>query len=160
MTGVQLSVYHESTFMADPTLNSVHFVCLSELILSYSVASANFPAAFRRLTKDMRTDFGRAGGFGGTLQYNQYKSSGYLKSQRSVPGEEADTFPMTTIASGARRSKAPDLTGRERSGTAYTWEIGNGDNTRQTSNQVSDYGDEANIIKSKTVTVSHDGRLE
>lgn len=50
-------MFDQRAFAAYPTLHAAIVICLSELTLSYSIVSANFPA-FRRLTSDIRTNFG------------------------------------------------------------------------------------------------------
>ena len=92
IVAIGLNDFDRFAFAADPTLYLTSFICLSELALAYSICSANF-AAFRRLTMDIRTNFG---GFASGVHSSYAKSgTGYI---RSDGGLESDTFPMTAGA--------------------------------------------------------------
>lgn len=165
LSAIQLANFHEDPFKADPTLNITLFVCLSELVLSYNICSANFPA-FRRLTNDIRTDFG---GFtiGGTLgsalrSTHNYHADGYIRSKGSARARrevELDTIPInesqTSRGKGVRGSNAllpSALTGRHED---YIVEVipGNVDGASVNSMVVSEHESTEMIIRTRTDVV-------
>ncbi|KAK3709524.1 hypothetical protein LTR37_010897 [Vermiconidia calcicola] len=167
LVAVQLSVFDSTLFNADPTLHIKTFICATELILCYSICSANFPA-FRRLTNEIRTDFG---GFGiGALNtfHSSHKSnrsnSGYMRSNRSGNGQELDTLPTTSTAGLGRemrgrsmRSHPHGFTGGQESGYVVEVRNGNRDDESVASHPASEHESTEMIIRTKTeVVVSSD----
>jgi len=161
IVAAQLSIFHQSAFTADPTLHATYFICVTELALSYSICAANFPA-FRRLTSDIRTDFG---GFGtvASIHTSQMKpSSGYIRSGRSNGGQDADTFPIAIGSSQSRPARVResgifDVTGQEAHGVGYSVEARHGDNISLSSNAISEHESEDMIIRTRRdITVTRD----
>lgn len=159
ITAIQLGSYHGTAFATDPTLHATTFICLTELVLGYSICSANFPA-FRRLTSDIRTDFG---GFGGVTSINASRgfSSGYIRSGKSGGGPESDTFPMTahpaTRASGSRSTRVYDVTQPFDDRVGYSCEARHGDTASLSSDAVSEHQSEDMIIRTRTdIRVGHE----
>ncbi|KAK5769355.1 hypothetical protein LTS12_000282 [Elasticomyces elasticus] len=154
---VQLGIVDRDAFSADPTLHVKLFVCFSQLALSYSICAANFPA-FRRLTSDIRTDFGGFGTVGSTrVIRSAYLGSG--KSARSGNAQECDTIPMTT-GSGKQKDRRDTLRGPALQGidtAGYSVEARHCDTMSLSSNAASEHESEDMIIRTRTeVIVRHD----
>lgn len=94
LIAIQLASFQGRPFEDDATLNVTLFVCLSELVLSYNICSSNF-SAFRRLTNDIRTDFG---GFTVGARSLLPSSSKYKPS-----------FNDNKLSAGAQREQEPEI---------------------------------------------------
>lgn len=134
-------------------------------MLSYNICSANFPA-FRRLTNDIRTDFGGfaiGGAFGSGLRSSQkYHVGGYIQCKGSAgAGREVELDMIPINGSQANREigtrgsnglNASALTGRHED---YRVEVipGNADNSSVNNMTVSEHESTEMIIHTRTDVV-------
>ncbi|KAK4553497.1 hypothetical protein LTR86_009293 [Recurvomyces mirabilis] len=160
---IQLSVFGRHAFSNDPLLQATSFICISQLVLSYSICTANFPA-FRRVANDIRTDFG---GFGTARSRRPGNSStGYIRATtkgQPLSGQEPEYFPATNLSkprsgAGTTLRDVPLLNGDS---SGYSVEARGRDGASITSDTISDDWSDQMIIRTrKDVVVSRGPRAK
>lgn len=148
--GIQLNAFDQRAFDHDPTLNSTIFICLSELILAYSIWSANFPAAFRRLTRAFDNPFAITGGLIGYRSWPNGLNMSFCHKTAFDTFASRATAPRTTLGEAAEWME------RLSEPSSYTWAVHCATSESCAHGCSGERSDDTGIITSRTFVVSNE----